>query len=103
MRARMATMRMRRKKHRYPMLDQRRIWRTEGTSTVVGYEGEDGDDVDEEDKASQADDGSTQHMEDSWHSARECEDWTVYFRHVKYDNIKANATASDASEAKTVL
>jgi hypothetical protein len=30
MRARMATMRMRRKKHRKPMMDQRRIWRTEG-------------------------------------------------------------------------
>jgi hypothetical protein len=64
MRARMATMRMRRKKHRYPMLDQRRIWRTEGTSTVDGYEGEDGDDADEEEEASQADDGSTQNLED---------------------------------------
>jgi hypothetical protein len=31
MKARMATMRMRRKKHRKPMLDQRRMWRTEGT------------------------------------------------------------------------
>ena len=32
MRARMATMRirMRMKKHRKPMMDQRRIWRTEG-------------------------------------------------------------------------
>ena len=32
MRARMATMRMqmRRKKHRKPMMDQRRMWRTEG-------------------------------------------------------------------------
>jgi hypothetical protein len=29
MRARMATMRMRRKKHRMPMMDQRRMWRTE--------------------------------------------------------------------------
>jgi len=29
MRARMATMRMRRKKHRKPMLDQLRMWRTE--------------------------------------------------------------------------
>jgi hypothetical protein len=35
MRARMATMqmRMKRKKHRKPMMDQRRIWRTEG---IVG-------------------------------------------------------------------
>jgi hypothetical protein len=30
MRVRMATIRMRRKKHRKPMMDQRRIWRTEG-------------------------------------------------------------------------
>jgi hypothetical protein len=30
MRARMATMRMRRKKHRKLMMDQRRMWRTEG-------------------------------------------------------------------------
>ena len=30
MRARMATMRMRRKKHRKPMTDQCRLWRTEG-------------------------------------------------------------------------
>jgi hypothetical protein len=30
MRARMATMRMRRQKHRKPMMDQRRMWRTEG-------------------------------------------------------------------------
>jgi hypothetical protein len=32
-----------------------------------------------------------------------CEDWTVYLRHVKYHNGEANATASDVSEAKTVL
>jgi len=30
MRARMATMRIRRKKHRKPMMDQRRMWSTEG-------------------------------------------------------------------------
>ena len=30
MRARMAPMRMRRKKNRKPMIDQRRMWRTEG-------------------------------------------------------------------------
>jgi hypothetical protein len=28
--ARIATMRMRRKKHRKPMMNQRRLWRTEG-------------------------------------------------------------------------
>jgi hypothetical protein len=31
------------------------------------------------------------------------EDWTVYFRYVKYNNGEANATASDVYEAKTVL
>ena len=37
------------------------------------------------------------------HRTRQCEDWTVYFRPVKYDNGKANATASEVSKAKTVL
>jgi hypothetical protein len=76
-----------------------------GTSDVDGYEGEDGDDADadEEEETSQADDGSTQNAEDCGHSTRECEDWTVYFRCVKYDNGGANATASDVCEAKTVL
>jgi len=76
-----------------------------GTSDVDGYEGEDGDDADadEEEEASQADDGSTLNVEDRGHSTRECEDWTEYFRHVKYDNGGANATASDVCEAKTVL
>ena len=69
MRVSMATMRMRmrRKKHRKPMMDQRRMWRTDlGRSDVDGYKGEDGDDadVDEEEEASQADDGSTQNVED---------------------------------------
>jgi len=37
-----------------------------GTCDVDGYEGEDGDDADadEEEEASQADDGSTQNVED---------------------------------------
>jgi hypothetical protein len=35
-----------------------------GTSDVDWYEGEDGDDADEEEDASQADDGSTQNVED---------------------------------------
>jgi len=76
-----------------------------GTSDVDGYGGEDGDDADadEEEEASQADDEWTQNVEDWGHSTRECEDWTVYFRPVKYDNGEANATASDESEAKTVL
>jgi len=51
----------------------------------------------------QADDGSKQNVEDRGHCTRECEDWTVYFRHVKYDNGEANATASNVSEAKTIL
>jgi hypothetical protein len=39
-----------------------------GTFDVDGYEGEDGDNVDEEAEASQADDGSTQNVEDRGHS-----------------------------------
>jgi hypothetical protein len=69
MRARMAMMRMRirRKNHRKWMMDQRRMWRTDlGPSDINGYGGEDGDDVDAdvEEEASQADDGSTQNVED---------------------------------------
>ena len=49
-----------------------------GTTDVDGYEGEDGDDADadadEEEESSQADDGSTQNVEDWGHSTRECED-----------------------------
>jgi hypothetical protein len=70
-RARMATMRMqmrmRRHNHRKSMMDQLRMWRTDlGLSDVDGYEGEYGDDEDgdEEEEASQADNGSTQNMED---------------------------------------
>jgi len=51
MRARMATMRMwmrmRRKKHCMPMMDQRRMWRTEGiVGDVNGYQCQHGDDAD---------------------------------------------------------
>jgi hypothetical protein len=74
-----------------------------GTTDPDLYDGEDGDNVDEEEEALQANDGSTQNVEDWGHCARECEDWTVYFRPVKYDNGEANAMASDVSEAKTVL
>jgi len=87
------------------MMDQRRMWTTElGPSDLDGYEGKDGDDadVDEEEEASQADDGSTQNVEDWRHSTIHCEDWAVYFRPVKYDNGEANVTASEVSEAKTV-
>jgi hypothetical protein len=58
---------MTRKKHRKPMMDQRRMWRTDlRPSDVEGYEGEDDDDADadEEEEASPADDGSTQNVED---------------------------------------
>jgi hypothetical protein len=63
-----ATMRMwmlmRRKKHCKPMMDQHRMWRTEGiVANVDGYVCDDAD-VDEEDQASQANDGSTQNVED---------------------------------------
>ena len=71
MRARMATMRMgmrmRKMKHRKSMMDQRRIWRTDlGRNDVDWDEGEDRDDADADPKeeASQADDGSTQNVED---------------------------------------
>jgi len=53
-----------------PTASQRRQAATElerfdlGTSDVDGYEGADGDDADEEEVASQADDGSTQNVED---------------------------------------
>jgi hypothetical protein len=78
-----------------------------GASDVDGYEGNDSDygdaDADEQEEASQANDRSTQNVEDRRHSTTECEDWTLYFRHGKYVNGEANATASDVSEAKTVL
>jgi len=60
-------MRMRKNKHRNPMMDQRTMWRTDlGTSDVEWYECEDGDDanMDGVEVASQADDGSTQNLED---------------------------------------
>jgi len=76
----------------------------QGTSDFGRYEGDDCDDADadEEDEASQADDGSMQNVEDWGHTTREWEDWTVHSRPAKYDNGKANAMASDVSEAKTV-
>jgi hypothetical protein len=41
---------------------------------------------------------------ENWgHSTRQCEDWTVYFRPVKYDTGEANAMASEVSEVKTLL
>jgi len=74
------------------------------TSGGDGYEGANVNDADadEEDKASQADDGSTQNVENWGHSTRECKDWTVYFRPVKDDYGGENATGSDVSEATTV-
>jgi len=76
-----------------------------GTSDVNRYEGDDCDDADadEEEQSSQANNGSTQTLEDLGHSTRECEDWTVYFGPVKYNNGYANATASNVSELKTAL
>jgi hypothetical protein len=44
-----------------------------------------------------------QNVEDWGHSSRECEDWNVYFRHVKYDNGEVHAMARAVSESKTVL
>jgi len=75
------------------------------TIDVNRYEGNDGDhaDADELDEATPANDGSTLNLYDWGNSARECEDWTVYFWPGKYDNGEANATASDVCEAKTAL
>jgi len=80
-------------------------WFDLGTSDVSRCEGVDGEDMDEDEVeiALQSDDGSTQNEEDTGHSIGEWEDWTLGFRPVKYDNGEANATASDVSEAKTVL
>jgi hypothetical protein len=58
---------MKSKKHRKPMMDQRRMWWNDvGTSDVNRYEYEDGDDpdTDEEEEASQCHDASTQNVED---------------------------------------
>ena len=76
-----------------------------GTSTVDRYEGDNGDtvDADEEEEALQGDDGSIQNLEDWGHCIGKCEDWTAYFWPVKYGNGDVNETASDVSEAKTVL
>ena len=85
-------------------MHQRRMCRSQGIvleSVKIG-QGDDAD-ADEEDEASLADDGSTQNVEDCGHSTREFEDWTVYFRPVKYDNGEVNATLCDVSEAKTAL
>jgi hypothetical protein len=80
-------------------------WCDLGTSDVDGYEGEDGNDGDgnEEESTSQVDDVSMQNVEDRGHSTRDCEDSTIYFKPVKYDNGEANATASEVSAVKTVL
>ena len=77
----------------------------QGTGDVNGYEGADGYNAgaDELEQAPQADNGSTQNEVESGHSTKECEDWTAYFCPVKYSNHKANAMASDVSEAQTVL
>jgi len=66
---------MRRKKHLQPMMDQRRLWTTEGSvleSVRIGH-GYDAD-VDDDEEASLADDGSTQNVEDGGKSTGECED-----------------------------
>ena len=68
-----------------PTTSQRRWAATEldrfdlETSDVDGYERDDGNDADADQgkQASQADDGSTQNLDDWGNSTRECEDWTV--------------------------
>jgi len=77
----------------------------QGTSAGDGYEGNHGDNAaeHEEEEASQADNQSTRNLDDWKYSTRECEDWAVHFRPVKYDNGDPNATAGDVSAAKTGL
>jgi len=76
-----------------------------GNNDVDGYQCEYGDDavVDAEESAAQVDDGSLQNVEDCAHSTRECDEWTVYFRPVKYANEEANAIPSNVSNGKTAL
>jgi len=76
-----------------------------GTGDVEWYESDNGDNADaaKQGDASQADGRLTQTLDDWGYSTRECEDWTVYLRLVKYDDGDANAMASDVSEVKTVL
>jgi hypothetical protein len=59
-------------------------------------------DADEYKEASQADDGTSQNVEEGEHSTGECEDWIVYFKPVKYDNSEANAMNSDVFKVNTV-
>jgi hypothetical protein len=76
-----------------------------GTSDIDRYESDDPYEVDadEEEETSQANDELMHNLEDSGHTTWECEDWTVYFRYVKYNKGEANATAGDVSEANTFL
>jgi hypothetical protein len=76
----------------------------QSTSDVDWYEwGDGGDaDTDEEAEALHAHDGSTQNLEVCKYSTSECEDWTVYYRPVKFDYGEANAMASNVSEVKTI-
>jgi len=71
----MMRMRMRSQKHLQPMMDQRRLWTTEGIvleSVRIGH-GDDAD-VDDDEEASLADDGSTQNVGDGGKSTGVCED-----------------------------
>jgi hypothetical protein len=72
---------------------------------VEKYESDDLDDTDadEEEAASRADIGLTQTLEDWGYRTRECEDWPVYFRPVKYDYGDANEMARDVCEAMREL
>jgi hypothetical protein len=45
-----------------------------GTSDFDPYEGEEGNDADDDEEASQANNGTTQNVEDWGHSTRECEE-----------------------------
>jgi len=76
-----------------------------GPRAVDRYVGNNGDNVhvDKKELARLADDGLNQTLEDSGYSTRECEDWAIYFRPVKYNNGEANVMACNVSEEKTLL
>jgi hypothetical protein len=76
-----------------------------GASERPSWEYKDGNNVDAdmEEWASQPNDGSMHNVEDWGHSTRECEEWTVYARPVKYNNGETNPMASDVTEANTVF
>jgi hypothetical protein len=59
--------------------------------------------LNKQEQESQANDGSTENLDDWGYSTIQGEDWSVYFGQIKYHNGEANALASNVSQPKTVL